>query len=219
MTASDERSPIGWRERPLLLAALGAAAALAVWALTDRDWRGGQPLPPLAIWRSALALALAVAAFGFGFTAERVRLAWSAGFAAAVGVLAGLIFWWNGEPGHAAGDWIWDWRSASLLLAIAIAAPLFQTARDEGAARWPYAEVHAQAWTNVVLWFACWGFTGVTLLLTALLSQLFLLIGLHFLQELMQHGWFDAVLIGAAFGGRLACFGSASGSCDCCSSW
>ena len=46
-------------------------------------------------------------------------------------------------------------------LAVAIAAPLFQTARDEGRAHFPYKAVHGHAWTNVVIWFAAWAWSDV----------------------------------------------------------
>ena len=90
-----------------------------------------------------------------------------------------------------------------LFLSIAIAVPLFQTARDEGAWRFPYADVHGHAWTNVVLWFACWLFVGIVFALAWLLAALFDLIGMHFLQRPARAHWFAAVLAGAAFGGAL----------------
>ncbi|MDO1767772.1 hypothetical protein Q2354_28095, partial [Escherichia coli] len=69
------------------------------------------------------------------------------------------IQYWNGQP-----NGLWTWGGASLVLAITIALPLFQVARDEGRATFPYSQVHGHAWTNVVLWGACWGFTGIVVL-------------------------------------------------------
>jgi hypothetical protein len=91
----------------------------------------------------------------------------------------------------------------SLLLAVAVAAPLFQAARDEGARRFPYESVHDHAWTNVVLWFACWVFVGIVFALAWLLALLFDLIKIDFLKELLEKDWFWRSLIGLAFGAAL----------------
>lgn len=200
MTESTEfeRDTHGWPLRPILLALIGALAALAVQHLLDV---GGPRFPTIdpAACRIALTTAIGTGAATFGFALDRRRWRWAALFGVVVGALAGLIVYWNG------GGWgAWrDWHSASLFLSIAIAVPLFQTARDQGAWRFPYADVHGEAWTNVVLWGACWLFTGVAFALAWLLSALFDLIGLHFLRDLLRHDWFNALLFGASFGGAL----------------
>lgn len=190
---------IGWRLRSPLLAVIGAFAALAVQQLLERGQSGTFTYIEPAAWRIALATGIGTAAGALGFGMERNRWWWAAVFAGVVGALAGLIFYWNG------GGWrAWsDWHTASLFLAIAIAVPLFQTARDEGARRFPYAEVHGHAWTNVVLWVACWLFVGVVFALAWLLAALFDLIGLHFLRDLLRHSWFIALLFGGGFGAAL----------------
>jgi hypothetical protein len=91
----------------------------------------------------------------------------------------------------------------SLLLAVAIAAPLFQAARDEGTRRFPYPVVHDHAWINVVLFAACWVFVAIVFALAWLLAMLFDLIKIHFLKELLQKDWFWRALIGLAFGAAL----------------
>ncbi len=189
----------GWRLRPPLLAIVGALAALAVQQLLDRDRSGTFTYIEPDAWRIATATAIGTGAGALGFGMERNRWWWAVLFAGLVGALAGLIFYWNG------GGWrMWsDWHTASLFLAIAIAVPLFQTARDQGGWRFPYAEVHGHAWTNVVLWCACWLFVGVVFALAWLLSALFELIGLHFLRDLLQHNWFNALLFGGGFGAAL----------------
>ncbi|MGK0493272.1 MAG: hypothetical protein ACJASD_003519 [Sphingomonas echinoides] len=197
--SGDFEADAGWRLRPLILAIVGALAALVVQQLLDR----GEPFRFPAIdpenWRIALATAVGTGAASFGFALERERAHWAVLFGLVVGAVAGLVFYWNG------GGWgMWhDWHSASLFLSIAIAVPLFQTARNEAAWRFPYADVHGHAWTNVVLWCACWLFTGVVFALAWLLSSLFDLIGLHFLRDLLQHNWFNALLFGASFGASL----------------
>ena len=193
----------GWRARPLILAALGLVAAIIVQQLINTYFAAhympaGTAPPP--VWRDALAMAVAAFAIVVGFSAERTRIRWAIGFAASVGVVAGLILYWNGEPG---GKFFGEWRGVGLMLSVAILLPLFQTARDEGVLKFPYVDVHGHAWTNVVLWFASWIFVGVVFALTYLLSSLFELIGLTFLKQLLEMGWFQAGLLGAALGGAL----------------
>ncbi|OYY90950.1 MAG: DUF4153 domain-containing protein [Sphingomonas sp. 28-66-16] len=184
-----------WPIRPALLAAIGAAAALAVQQLLDRSG-SPPPLVPLSI-----AIGIGTTATGFGFVAGRRRLSWAVGFALSIGLIAALIVHWQGIPGGAPG--FWNWRLASLFLAIAIACPLFQTARDEGRWRLPYAELHSHAWTNVVLWFAGWIFVGVVFAMGWLLAALFNLIKIDLLEKLLEKDWFMATLAGAAFGGAI----------------
>jgi hypothetical protein len=186
----------------MILAAIGAVAAILFQQLIDRPYRYSGP--PLEMWRVAVSIAIGTGAMAFGFGMERVRLAWAAGFALLAGAVAGLIHYWNG--GTAGWADIGDWRYASLFLSIAIAVPLFQTARDEGAWRFPYRDVHDHAWTNVLLWFACSGFVGIVFALAWLLAALFDLIGLHFVREMLERDWFAAGLAGAAFGGALGLF-------------
>lgn len=184
----------GWPQRAVILIAVGAIAALIVQQLMQpEDWHRDH-----GAWRDACATGVGVAALAFGFGLSRVRIAWTLAFAPALGLLAGLIQYWNGQP-----NGLWSWSGASLVIAIAIAVPLFQVARDEGRATFPYSQVHGHAWTNVVLWGACWGFTGIVLLLSHLLAELFALIGIDFLRDWLSHHWSNALIIGAAFGAAL----------------
>jgi hypothetical protein len=190
--------PAGWPIRPLLLAALGLATGLAAHFLL-----GDEPFYNFEL--SALTLAeltvLTVTAGLIGFTIER-RLWWAAVlFSLVCGVVAGALVWWNGPPtGWSGGD---GWRMLCLFLAVAIAAPLFQAARDAETMRFPYASVHDHAWSNIVLWGACWAFVGIVFALTGLLSALFHLIRIDFLKDLLEKPWFWRALTGLAFGGAL----------------
>lgn len=193
-----EEDSDSWPLRPALLALIGALAAVAVHQVSGSGWALFSAVHTAA-WRIALTTAIATGALTLGFTLERRRGWWAAAFGVAVGVIAGLILYANGGGADA---W-WNWPNASLCLAIVIAAPLFQTVRNQGAWRFPYADIHGDAWTNGVLWCACWLFTGVTFALAWLLAALFYLIGLHALREVLEQGWFSAMLFGASFGGSL----------------
>lgn len=192
---ASEAAP-DWPLRPLLLALLGLATGLLVHLLVG-DLPDSKFTPALL---AGLAF-VTVSAGLIGFTIERRYWQASVIFALATGAVAAGVVWWNGAPDQwSGGD---GWRGVSLLLAIAIAAPLFQAARDEGRARFPYVSVYDHAWTNIVLWGACWVFVGITFALAFLLSELFYLIKLEFLKELLQEDWFLRGLVGLAFGGAL----------------
>jgi hypothetical protein len=196
VASGGEGTSAAWRVRPVLLAAVGLVAGLAFhWILGDRlDGNIGAG-------RAGLLTGLVLGAALIGFTLER-RLWWaSLLFAAATALVAGLVVYWNGAPGGwGSGE---GWRTISLLLAVGIAAPLFQAARDEGARRFPYASVHDHAWTNVVLWCACWLFVAIVFALSWLLASLFGLIKIELLRRLLEKEWFARALIGFAFGAGL----------------
>lgn len=192
---ADDIRPV-WPLRPLLLALLGLATGLTVHLLVGKITDAQMSATLL----SELAF-VTISAGLIGFTIER-RFWWaSIVFSLAMGAIAAGVVWWSGGPdGWSGGD---GWRVAALVLAIGIAAPLFQAARDEGRARFPYASVHDYVWSNLVLWGACWVFVGITFALSYLLAGLFELIKLSFLSDLLRKEWFWRALIGTAFGGAL----------------
>lgn len=197
MDHHDARADGNWPLRPVLLAGIGAAAALVIQQLL------GKPLEP-PVDRLALAIAIGTGAIGFGFVAQRLRLPWAVVFSLVISAAAGLIVFWQGLPGGSPD--FWNWRLACLFLAIAIAAPLFQTIRDEGSFKLPYADLYGHALTNVVLWFAAWSFVAVVWLMSWLLAALFNLIKIDFLEKLLGKDWFVALLLGASFGAAVGLF-------------
>lgn len=177
-----------WPQRAIMLLALGALLGLAFHTVTGHgniSWTTER-------LRLAGAAFIAGAGLSFAFTLERRRWLWSLLFGLGCGLVMAGVTYWNGDAE--------SWRVPSLLLAVAIAAPLFQVVRDEG--RWNLAQrpIHAHAWTNVVLWFAVWLFVLIVVLLTWLVAALFSLIGIDFLRELVGKGWFIWMLIGASLG-------------------
>ncbi|TRW17462.1 DUF4153 domain-containing protein [Glacieibacterium frigidum] len=188
-----------WPLRAASLALAGAGVGLAVHFLVTGD---GPSQPVTEAWRLALAALLTTAGLAVAFVLERQGHRLTASFAGAAGLIVGSVVYWNGpSSGWDAGE---GWRLTCALLTVAIAAPLFQAWRDAGAARTiPYVAAHDRAWTNVVLWFAAMVFTGITWLLAMLLGELFALIGVRFIEELLRKDWFAAVLTGGAFGGAI----------------
>jgi hypothetical protein len=187
-----------WPERPLLLAGLGLAAGLLAHLILGNGFLYSQPLS--GAQAASLGFVLLTAAL-IGFTVER-RYWWAAvAFGLGMGMVGGLVTYSNGSPGGWSASE--GWRMVSLLLAVAIAAPLFQAMRDAGPWRVPYAAVHDHAWTNVVLWAACWVFVAIVFALAWLLAMLFGLIKIEFLRDLLDKNWFWRSLMGLAFGAGL----------------
>lgn len=195
---SDERAEHPpWPMRAVLLLALGAACGL-IFDLLIRDRGAGNWTFTDSVARQSLAIWVVGGGILFAFTLERVRWVWSLAFALAGGAVLAGIYYWNGSPEHGSADDAW--RALASLLAVAVAAPLFQTMRDESARRLPYVAVHAHAWTNVVLWFAAWAFVLISWLLAQLLAELFQLIGIRLLRELLNDAWVNWMLVGGALG-------------------
>lgn len=182
-----------WPKRPWIMAALCAVAGLLVHLLTDQS---GQESVSTA--RQAGATFVAVAALSLVVTVERLRWAWAAGFAFGWALVIAFVGWFT--AGYNRGGEIAEFPFLSGIFAVLLAAPLFQTIRDEGAWRFPYERLHSHAWTDAVIGAASLFFTGITFLLMLLISGLFSLIGIDLLKDLLQEGWFGWSLAGFAFG-------------------
>ncbi len=183
-----------WSARAALLALLGASLGLA-WDLILSEGQGRWSEDPLRLGAASF---LVVGGIAFAFTLERVRWLWSLLFGLGCGFVIASVFYWNGSPsGWTEGD---EWRVISAILAVAIAAPLFQTARDHGRWNVPPDQAHAHAWTNIVLWGAVCAFSLLSFLLGHLLAELFHLIGINLLRDAMRESWFVLALVGAAYG-------------------
>lgn len=183
-----------WPRRAVYLLLLGAVLGLVFNALLEEpfDWWTADVL------RISAAFFVMVSGIVFALTLERLRWLWSLGFAAAAGLVVAAVFYWNGSPdGWRAEE---EWQLIAALLAIFIAAPLFQAARDAGHWRTDYAALYGYAWGNLVLWGAAWAFVLITWLLSQLMAELFHLIGIDFLREAMRESWSTFMLIGAALG-------------------
>ena len=188
----------GWTLRVVLLLLLGAASGLAIHLLlrAEHSWKWTD-----TPWRTAFAAFLAASFVAFAFSFERLRWRWSAGFALVCGLVVGLVTWTNGPYGGWGSNE--GWQLFSCLLAVAIAVPLFQTARDEGRFRLDYEALHAHSWTNILLWGAAWAFVLASFLMAQLLAELFSLIGLHQLRDLLRKHWSIWLLVGSAFGAAI----------------
>lgn len=192
-----------WPLRPWIMAAICSAAGLAFFFLVEHDWE-----TLLAHWRSAGATFVAVSAIVFVLGVERRRWHWAAGFALIWGLVLGLIAW-QAASYNIHGSPI-EWPFWSGLLAVLVATPLFQTRRDV-APDWrfwklwdmPYDRLHSHAWTDAVIGAAALAFVGVTFLLVVLIGEMFSIIGITLIKDMLNAEWFGWMLAGAAFGGAV----------------
>ncbi len=186
-----------WPERNWAIAILGALIALAIQQLAEGSTADD-------VLRAALAAGLMTGGVTFAFTIDRDRIAHAAGFSVLAGLLVGATVYLN--AGFAELNTGEGWKLLCSVLAVVVAAPLFQGWCDAGQPRPPrlsslaYPQVHDRAWMNILLWFACWLFAGIVFLLGQLLAELFSLIGLTIVRDAMQKSWFVAMLMGGAFG-------------------
>ncbi|HWU93705.1 MAG TPA: DUF4153 domain-containing protein [Sphingomicrobium sp.] len=189
---SDEAAQ-AWPERPWLLATACALGGLAFHLLTDAKYD-----VHLAVWRQAAGTFVGIATLAFVLTVERRRLLWAIAFAAAWGVVIALVGWFTAS--YNVVPTIFEWPFLSGILAVMVAAPLFQTVRDQGRWSLPYDRLHSHAWADAVIGAASLAFTGIVFLLAWLIAGLFDLIGIEQITRLLQKEWFEWTLAGAAFG-------------------
>ena len=183
-----------WPLRPWLMAGICAAAGLGFHFLTYHHY----PDPPITAWRQAAATFVAIVAISFVLTVERRRWVWAAAFALAGGIVIALVGWFTAR--YNLNPTIFEWPYLSGLFAVTIAAPLFQTIRDEGRRSLPYFRLHGHAWADAVIGGASLAFTGIVFMFAGLIAGLFDLIGIELIKDLLQKDWFDWVLAGFAFG-------------------
>ena len=152
-------------------------------------------------WRAALTALLFFGPLALAFTLERARWRGPVAFAAAAGlVMAGLA--WRAVAGAEsyAGS---EYGFMAGVIATGLALPLFQAGFHR--TRWatPYPAVHHHVWSDAICAAGSLAFVGASWLLLVVLSELFLLLKIDLLRELMGEGWFGWAWSGAAFGAAL----------------
>jgi hypothetical protein len=182
-----------WSSRPWIMAAICALAGLIFNWLTEYTYPA-----QIAPSRQAAATFVAVGTVAFVLTVELRRWHWALAFAAGWAAVIALVGWFTASY-NTHGE-IFEWPFLSGVFAVLIAAPLFQTVRDEGAWRFPYERLHNHAWMDAVIGAASLFFTGISFLLAWLIAGLFDLIGIDLLKDLLQDEWFAWMLAGFAFG-------------------
>ncbi len=183
-----------WPLRPWLLAGLLGVAGLLIYLVTK-----GRDDSPAAMATAAL---LFFGPLSAAISLERDRWKEVAIFAAVAGlVMAGLAwraiggadqYYTNEEYGFGAG-----------VLATVLALPLFQARFHRLRFKTPYRDAHFFVWTDAVAAAGSLAFFGATFLMLVLLSQLFFLLKIELLRDLLEKGWFDWTVAGLSFGAAL----------------
>jgi hypothetical protein len=182
-----------WPLRPWLLAGLLGLAGLLIHLVT-----GGNDQVP---WQMALAAFLFFGAIAAAFTLEREGWKEPAVFALVAGLVMAGLAWRAVQYGEYLPDE--QYGFAAGLIATALALPLFQAGFHRKRLRTSYADLHYHVWTDAISAAGALAFTGLSWLVLVLLSELFHLLKIDLLRDLMREGWFGWTYSGLAAGAAL----------------
>jgi len=193
MTENDTQD---WPLRPWLLAGLLGLAGLLIYHI------GGGEGPDTRIgWQAAVTALLFFGPLAFAFTLERERWKEPLAFAAIVGlVMAGLAWRAVGQAETIAGP---QYGFMAGVIATGLALPLFQA--DFHRTRWStsYRAIHGHVWSDAICAAGSLAFVGASWLMLLLLAELFHLLKIDILKNLIDDGWFGWTWSGAAYGAAL----------------
>jgi hypothetical protein len=190
---ADNAAPFQWPLRPWLLAGLLGAAGLLIHLLTHEN----EDVP----WQVAAAAFVFFGSLGAAFTLERGRWKEPALFALVVGLVMAGLAWRAVRYGEHLPDE--QYGFAAGVVATALALPLFQADFLRTRLRTPYGEIYHHIWTDAIGAAGALAFTGLSWVALAILSQLFLLLQIDVLREVMKQGWFGWTFSALAFGAAL----------------
>ena len=185
--------PPEWPLRPWLLAGLLGLAGLLIWLVTQ----GRDDVP----WQMAASAFLFFGAIAAAFTLEEGRWKAPSVFALAVGfVMAGLA-WRAVRYGESLPDE--QYGFAAGVVATALALPLFQAGFHRRRFGTSYSEIYGHVWTDAISAAGALAFTGLSWLVLLLLSELYHLLRIDLLRNLMEEGAFGWTFSGLAAGAAL----------------
>lgn len=193
-----EQGAIGedWPLRPWLLAGLCGVAGLLIYVVTDE-----QGLDIKDGWRAAAAAFCFFGSISAALTIERDDWKVPAAFSAVVGlVLAGLA-WRAVGFGEILPDE--EYGFAAGLVASLLALPLFQAGFLHKRLATSYADAHYHVWSDAISGAGALAFTGLSWLVLVLMSELFHLLRIDLLRDLIDEEWFGWTFSGVAFGAAL----------------
>ena len=191
--AEHEPALTDWPQRPWVLAALMGIAGLLVYNVTDNS----DDTP----WRMALAAALVFGPLAAAFTLDPRNWKPSLIFAAIVALVMAGIAWRATSAGDRYADeefWV-----AAGLLAVTLSLPLFQAGFHRVRWKTSYKATHFHVWTDAITGGGALAFVGISWALLLLLSELFSVINIDVLKDLIDEEWFGWTFSGAAFGAAL----------------
>ena len=182
-----------WPLRPWLLAGLLALAGLLIWLVTE----GREDVP----WQMATAAFLFFGAIAAAFTLERERWKEPALFALGVGLVMAGLAWRAVRYGEYLPDE--QYGFAAGVVATALAVPLFQSGFHRTRFATPYREVYGNVWTDAISAAGALALTGLSWIVLLLMSELFHLLKIDVLRDVMDDGWFGWTFSGFAAGAAL----------------
>jgi hypothetical protein len=193
VVSEPERGETEWPLRPWLLAALfGLAGLLIHFATHDNED---------VAWRAALAAFLFFGAIAAAFTLEQGRWKAPSLFALVIGAVMAGLSWRAVQYGESLPDE--QYGFAAGVVASALALPLFQAGFHRRRLATPYPEIYGHVWTDAICAAGALAFTGISWVVLALLSELFVLLKIEFLRDVMDEGWFGWTFSGLAAGAAL----------------
>lgn len=184
-----------WPLRPWILAGGLAIAGLLVWAFSDGFDAEGVP------WRMAATAFVFFGGLAAAFSVERDRWKEPLVFALIAGLAMAGLAWRAAGAGDRYADEEYGFFAG--VIATALALPLFQAGFHRTRFATPYARAHYHAWSDAISAAGSLAFVGASWLLLVLLSELFQLLRIDLLRDLMREGAFGWAYSGAAFGAGL----------------
>ncbi|HZF46040.1 MAG TPA: DUF4153 domain-containing protein, partial [Sphingomonadaceae bacterium] len=182
-----------WALRPWVLAVLLGLAGLLIHFVTD----GHSDSAP----RMAAAAFLFFGPIAAAFSLERENWRETAVFALLAGlVMAGLAWRAVNAGDHAADE---QYGFGAGVVAALLSLPLFQAGFHRTRFATPYRDTHFFVWTDAVSAAGALAFTGLSFALLFVLAELFRLIRIDLLHDLLDEGWFGWSVAGIAFGAAL----------------
>ncbi len=188
--------PQDWPLRPWLLAGLLGLAGLLIYHI------GGGEGPDSRIgWQAAVSAFLFFGPMAFAFTLERSRWRAPLAFSLVVGIVMAGLAWRAVGQAETLADPQYGFLAG--LVATALALPLFQAGFHRSRWATPYRAIHGQVWSDAICAAGSLAFVGASWLMLVLLSELFHLLKIDILKNLIDDGWFGWSWSGAAFGAAL----------------
>ncbi len=185
-----------WPLRPWFLAALLGIAGLLIYLV------GGGEGPDTRIgWKAAVTALLFFGPLAFAFTLERERWKEPLVFALVAGLAMAGLAWRAVGAGDSIADPQYGFMAG--VIATGLALPLFQAGFHR--TRWAtaYRMIHGHVWSGAICAAGSLAFVGASWLMLLLLSELFALLRITLLRDLLGEGWFGWTWSAAAFGAAL----------------
>ncbi|MGX7925340.1 DUF4153 domain-containing protein [Tsuneonella sp. HG094] len=185
-----------WPLRPWILGAIGAVAGFLIYSI------GGGDGPGTTVgWQAAATALFFFGPLAFGFTAERDDWRGPLAFAVLVGVVMAGLAWRAVGAGESIADPQYGFLAG--VIATGLALPLFQAGFHRTRLATPYRAVHHHVWSDAICAGGSLVFLGASWLLLVLLSELFRLLRIDLLHDLIDDGWFGWTWSCAAFAAAL----------------